>query len=57
MTPKVRKRIYRIAQAVGPVVLAYGIASENEVAVWTGLFNAIIGVPFELAARNVPEED
>ena len=41
----VRAWIYGIIVAAGPLVSFYGLASEEEVALWLGLGATVLGVP------------
>jgi len=55
-SPEVRKWIFGILAAAGPLVVFYGLATQEEVALWLGLGATIIGTPgASLAARNVPQ--
>lgn len=54
--PEIRKWIFRVLAAAGPLVVFYGWASEQEVALWIGLAATITGTPAgTLAAVNVPQ--
>lgn len=54
--PEVRAWLYRILAAVGPLVVFYGWASSEEVALWLGIGGTILGTPAgTVAAANVPK--
>ena len=42
---EIRKYLYAVLVAAGPLLSFYGIASENEVALWLGLGGTLLGVP------------
>jgi lysylphosphatidylglycerol synthetase-like protein (DUF2156 family) len=46
-----RAWVYNVCLALVPVLVAYGLVSEVEVAVWLGLIQAILGLG--LARKNV----
>lgn len=50
----VRRYIYSLALAAGPVVLFYGLASAQEVIIWTGAIGSVLGLSNGLALANVP---
>lgn len=53
--PEIRKYVYGVLAAIGPLVILYGGASADEVALWLGLGATILGTPAgALAAANVP---
>lgn len=54
-SPKVRAYIYRCLVAAGPVVLLYGLATAEEIAVWLGLGATILAPGSALAAANTPK--
>jgi len=49
--PENRAWVYNVALAVVPVLVAYGLVSEVEAAVWLGLLSAVLGLG--LARKNV----
>lgn len=54
MNRKTRKWIYRCLAAAGPIVVFYGVATAEEVALWLGLGGTILGTPAgTMAAANV----
>ena len=56
-TPEIRKYIYRVLVAVGPVALLYGLVTDAELIVWLGLAETILATPVGLlAAANVPTQ-
>ena len=42
---EIRKWLYAVLIAVGPILTFYGVASDAEVALWIGLGATVIGVP------------
>lgn len=42
LTPHRRAWLYRVALAVLPLLVLYGIAAEEEVAVWAGFIAAVL---------------
>lgn len=46
-----RAWVYNVALAGVPVLIAYGLVSEVEAAVWLGLIQAVLGLG--LARKNV----
>lgn len=57
-TPHVRKYIYAILIAIGPIVTFYGLASHEEVALWLGVGATVLAVPGNsLALKNINRED
>lgn len=42
---KLRAWIYSLIVAAGPLVIFYGVASADEVALWLGLGGTVLGVP------------
>lgn len=53
--PEIRLWLYRILAAAGPLVVFYGLATTDEVALWVGLGGVILGTPAAaIAARNTP---
>lgn len=51
LDPKTRRWYYDVALALVPVLIAYGVVSEVEAAVWLGLLQAVLGLG--LARKNV----
>jgi lysylphosphatidylglycerol synthetase-like protein (DUF2156 family) len=49
--PDNRAWVYNVALAAVPVLVAYGLVSEVEAAVWLGLISAVLGLG--LARKNV----
>jgi hypothetical protein len=50
MNEATRAWIYRILLAVQPLVVAYGIATEEQTVLWVGVASAVLGTG--LAALN-----
>lgn len=42
---EVRKWIYAVIVAAGPILVFYGVASHEEVILWMGVGATILGVP------------
>lgn len=56
-SPKVRLWVFRSVAAAGPLVVFYGLATSEEVALWLGLGATILGTPAaSLASANVPRD-
>ena len=56
-SPKARVWLFRIVAAAGPLVVFYGLATHEEVALWLGLGATILGTPAStLASVNVPRD-
>lgn len=54
MSKTTRAYIYAILIAIGPLVSFYGLASQEEIALWLGLGGTILGVPGgSLALKNL----
>ncbi|UQE73831.1 hypothetical protein MYK68_13940 [Gordonia sp. PP30] len=55
MTPAVRQRIYLVLTAALPILVAYGVLADTEVAMWLALGSAVLGTGgFAMAAVNTP---
>lgn len=54
-SPAARRYIYQVFLAAGPVATFYGFASHNELALWGGLLQTVLGLPVGLALANVPK--
>lgn len=54
-SPQVRRYVYAVALSLGPVVLFYGLATAQEVAMWAGVLGTVLGVPQGLALVNTPK--
>lgn len=53
--PELRKYLYAVLAAVGPLVVFYGLATAEEVALWLGIGATVLGTPTgALAAVNTP---
>lgn len=50
-SPGSRLRIYEIAAAAGPLLVAYGLVAEDKVGLWLGLVGALVGTGSSLLAR------
>lgn len=56
-SPAVRRWLFRSIAAAGPLVVFYGLATADEVALWIGLGATIFGTPpSTLASVNVPRD-
>lgn len=54
-SPEVRLWLYRVLAAAGPLLVFYGFATAEEVALWLGVGGTVLGtVPLTVAAKNVP---
>lgn len=55
--PAIRRYVYGVLAAAGPIVVFYGLATTEEVALWLGVGATILGTPTgALAAANVPRD-
>lgn len=55
--PDVRRWLFRTLATAGPLVVFYGLATAEEVALWLGLGATILGTPAAtLASVNVPSD-
>lgn len=52
MTREVRKYVYSILVALGPVAVFYGLATQEEVALWLGVGGTVLAGPAGLVALN-----
>lgn len=56
-SPKARLYVYGILGAAAPLLVAYGIVTEQEVALWLSLAGTILATGgLGIAAANVPTE-
>lgn len=56
-SPDVRRWVFRVVAAAGPIIVFYGLATAEEVALWLGLGATILGTPAaSLASVNVPRD-
>jgi hypothetical protein len=53
-SPAVRKYLYRLFMALGPVLAAHGVLTGADWALWSGLAATVLDVPLALAQANVP---
>lgn len=54
-SPTVRLWLFRCLGSAGPLLVFYGLATAEEVALWLGLGATILGTPAAaLASANVP---
>ena len=55
--PKTRLYVYGIAGAAAPLLVAYGIVSEQDAALWLSLAGSILATGgLGIAAANVPTD-
>lgn len=55
MTPERRNLLYKILAAVAPLMAAYGVISDQEVALWLALAGVLLGAGGNaLAAAHTP---
>lgn len=53
--PALRRYVYTVLAAAGPLVVFYGLATTEEIALWLGVGATILGTPTgALAAANTP---
>jgi hypothetical protein len=55
-SPKVRAYIYSVGVAAGPLVIFYGLATAQEVALWLGFGGTALALPSALALANTPKK-
>lgn len=56
-SPKARLYVYGIAGAAAPLLVSYGIISEQDVALWLALAGSILATGgLTVAAANVPTD-
>lgn len=56
-SPKARLYVYGVLGAAAPLLVAYGIVSDTEVALWLSLAGTILATGgLGLASANVPTE-
>lgn len=55
-SPKVRAYIYSVGVAAGPLVIFYGLATAQEVALWLGFGGTALALPSALALANTPKD-
>lgn len=54
--PELRRYLYTILAAAGPIAVFYGLATAEEIVLWLGLGGTILGTPAgTVAAVNVPQ--
>ena len=53
-SPAVRRYVYGVFLALGPVLLFYGVASSQEFVMWAGVCATVLGLPNGLALANTP---
>lgn len=57
MNVHIRKYIYAILLALGPIAAFYGFASQEEVVLWLGVGATVLAVPGNtLALKNLTKE-
>lgn len=58
LTPARRRYIYRVLTTLGAVVIFYGVATGEEVALWLNVVaTALLAGGTGLAAANTPTDD
>lgn len=56
--PNVRKYIYKVLVATGPLLALYGLVSDAEFIVWLGIAETVLGSPVAaLALVNTPTKE
>lgn len=53
--PDIRKWMYRVAAAIGVVLIGYGIVTAEQGGLWLSLIGAVLGGPNGLASVNTPD--
>lgn len=55
-SPEIRKYIYRVIAAFGPIAIAYGFITDTELVLWLGFIETVLVTPVGvLAAANTPK--
>ncbi|EPD33813.1 hypothetical protein HMPREF9306_00227 [Propionimicrobium lymphophilum ACS-093-V-SCH5] len=55
MSPQLRQAIYTVLAAAAPLVVAYGLVSQDQAALWLALGSAVLNAAALLLARkNTP---
>lgn len=54
-SPQVRRYLYRVFLALGPVLSAHGILSGEDFTLYAGLAGVVLDVPLALALVNTPK--
>lgn len=56
MSPQIRSALYAVLAAIAALVVAYGIATRDQAALWLALGSAILNAAaLLLARRHVPD--
>lgn len=53
-SPKARRYVYGVLASLGPVTLFYGVMSAQEVVLWLGTAQTVLGLGPALALANTP---
>lgn len=54
-SPAIRRYLYRLFLALGPVLVAHGVIAGHDWALWSGLAGTVLDVPLALALANTPK--
>lgn len=54
-SPGVRRYLYRVFLALGPVLSAHGIITGEDFTLYAGLAGVVLDVPLALALANTPK--
>lgn len=61
LTPARRRKLYRIAYIVAPILVFYGLIGQQEAALWVGFLGAVLGATGNKVAEGhvypVPEDE
>lgn len=58
MSAQQRLTVYRVAAAILPLLVAYGLLSSDQAPLWLALAAAVLSIgPPALAARNITPDD
>lgn len=55
-SPSVRRYLYRVFLALGPILSAHGVLTGEDFTLYAGLAGVVLDVPLALALANVPKE-
>lgn len=54
-SPQLRRYLYRVFLALGPVLTAHGVVTGADFTLYAGLAGVVLDVPLALALANTPK--
>lgn len=54
-SPRVRRYLYRIFLALGPILVTHGVATDADFTLYAGMAGTVLDVPLALALANTPK--